>query len=177
MDDETFGLMEPTDAESIDVVSDGYSTGDTTDDDGQAIDSYFEAPDTRHDTSRDQSVAVPVETLPVPQRIITSTGFIGAGDTALVLNADVKRKGYQLMVFTVGSSRDYYLISSHPDTFLQVMAAQISTGVQDKFGFKAEDSSDRPIEYQFVPYNGPLYIRANDENLSPIYYICYAYTE
>jgi hypothetical protein len=169
--------MEPTDSEAIDTISDGYATGDVTDDDGQAIDSYFEAPDTRLDTRTVQSVAVPVETLPVPQRIITSTGFIGPGETAMVLNADVKRKGYQILTHTVGASRNFYLVASHPDTFMQVMAAQISTGTQDKYGFKSEESTDRPIEPAFIPYNGPLYIRANDENLSAIYYIVTAYTE
>lgn len=173
----SYGLAEPTDAESIDFVPDGYAQGDVTDDDGEAIDSYFEAPDTRVNTTTFQDVAVPTETLPVPQRIITSTGFIAPGDVVQVLPADIKRKGYQLLTHTVGSSRNFYLIASHPDTFMQVQAAQISTGVQDKFGYKSEESTDRPIEPMFVPYNGPLYISANDENLSAIYYIVTAFTE
>lgn len=176
MVDENYGLMEPTDSESVDTVSDGYATGDVTDDDGQAIDSYFEAPDTRHDTRKDQSVAVPTETLPVPQRIITSSGFIGAGDVQMILNADVKRKGYQLLVHTTGVNRCNYLVASHPDSFMQIMAAQNATS-SDHFGLKAEDSTDRPIEPTFIPYNGPLYLKANDENLSSIYYIVTAYTE
>lgn len=177
MVDENYGLMEPTDAESIDFVSDGYATGDVNDDDGQALDTYFEAPDTRIDTRTTQSIDVPAETLPVPQRIITSTGFIGAGQVVQVLPADIKRKGYQILTHTVGASRNFYLVASHPDTFMQVQAAQISTGVQDKFGYKSEESSDRPIEPTFIPYNGPLYIKANDENLSAIYYIVTSYTE
>lgn len=176
MDDNAYGLVEPTDAESIDFVSDGYSTGDVNDDDGQALDTYFEAPDTRQDTSKYQDIAVPVETLPVPQRIINSTGFIAPGDVVMVLNADVRRKGYQLLVHTTGSTRDYYLLASHPDNFTQVMSAQNAIS-SDNYGWKAEDSTDRPIESQFVPYNGPLYIKANDKNPSSIYYICVSYTE
>lgn len=173
MVDENYGLMEPTDSESIDFVSDGYATGDVNDDDGEALDSYFEAPDTREDTSKFQSVAVPVETLPVPMRIITSTGFIAPGTVEQILNADVKRKGYKLLVHTVGANRNSYLEASHPDDFTAVMANQ---GAK-KFGLKAEDQTDRPIEPTFIPYNGPLYIKANNTNLSAIYYICTSYTE
>lgn len=173
MADETYGLMEPTDAESIDFVSDGYSTGDVNDDDGQALDTYFEAPDTRQDTSTFQDIAVPVDSLPVPQKMITSTGYIGPGEKQLVLNADIKRKGYMLLVHTTGTNRDFYFLSSDANDFLAIVAAQGS----DNFGLKAEDSTDRPIEPTFVPYNGALWIKANPNNNSPIYYICTSFTE
>lgn len=165
--------MYPTDAESIVIEHDGYSTGDINDDDGQAIDSYFEAPDTREDTSRFQDIAVPVDSLPVPQRIISSTGFVGPGDKALILNADVKRKGYTLLVHTVGANRCFYFLSSEPDEFVAIIGSQGS----DNYGLKAEDSTDRPIEPTYIPYNGPLWIKANPNNNSAIYYIATSFTE
>lgn len=167
------GLETPTDAESIDVISDGYSLGDIKDDDGQALDSYFEAPDTRIDTRTLQAPAVAVESLPVPQRIITTTGFIAPGAVVPVLNADIKRKGYRLLCHTVGVNRCYYFEASHPDDFTAVIANQGT----DKYGLKAEDTTDRPIETTFIPYNGPLWIKANDSNNSAIFYICTSYTE
>ena len=173
MVDENYGLMEPTDSESIDFVSDGYATGDVNDDDGQAIDSYLEAPDTRIDTRTMQDIAVPAETLPVPQRIISSTGFIGPGDKAMILNADMKRSGYTLLVHTTGVNRCFYFLSSEPNEFVAIISAQGS----DNYGLKAEDSTDRPIEPNFIPYNGPLWVKANPNNNSPIYYICTSYTE
>lgn len=167
--------MQPTDAESIAPEPFAYSLGDVKDDDGAAIDSYFEADDTREDTSHWQDVSVEDVAMVVPQRIIVSTGTIAPGASEMVLPADVNRAGYQLLCHATGAARPYYMVSSSPDTFTAVAAMQAANG--DKYGWKGEDATDRPIESTFIPYNGPLYIWSNVANLSPLYYIVTSYTE
>lgn len=172
MDTENYGLMEPTDSESVDTVSDGYATGDVNDDDGQAIDSFFEAPDTRHDTRTDQSVAVPVESLPVPQKIISSTGYVAPGKTVQLLNADLNREGYELQAHCTDNNRAGYQVASDNDAFVAVDATGVKT-----FGRWAISGLDTGVVLpDYVPYNGPLYIHANAANDASIFYIVTSYT-
>lgn len=76
-------------------------TGDTRDDDGQAIDSYFEAPEWIDDAPTVESEAMARVRIPRAQRIITANLRIPAGATvaAMLIPPDVNRKNLRIQTF------------------------------------------------------------------------------
>jgi len=116
-------INEPMPPEILDPVAHRKMAGDWTDDDGLALDEYFEAPShepVSHDTLPDPYAKVSIpEVTRMLNRSLTlgSTDGVNAGDPVMLLPADPNRRVCLLIVTVAGSATGIRMGSARSDVY------------------------------------------------------------
>ena len=134
----------------------GPLSGDYTDDDGRAIDDYFESADHNpvketglpKDQVRDQ------KDIPVADRLISRTlplvSLAAAGDVIQFFSADLNRK--KLIIYVEAAASHIRVGSQKTDVYGAGLLGGVATGVANGGG----------NIYDFGPYTGAVWIGADD---------------
>lgn len=161
-----------TDSRAETVEDKWYAAGDTTGDHTLIDEQAFMPADPVEDTSTFQDVSVPEVEVPVPQRMITSTGWIAPGNTVKILNRDLARDNIMVCVSAPGAQAtdvNTYAFASFPDPFV---AAEAAGGP----GYQASNGRGNTGAPQVIAYNGELWIHAFSQNTVPLFYIVQSLT-